>query len=160
MSANVTIVQPGGGPETRLVAPGSDKQQTVGVRVVAIGVVFAALAPDPPGQGDPGTTRRAVVFGGLAGLSFGASLYATGRLGSELALGWAVLPPRIVGLVLIVIPLAATARLRQRARATTASSEPARCRTSICHRQESGGGPPPGAPKPRPMPGPRRMTCT
>ncbi len=86
--------------------------ETIGVAVVAIGVMFAALAPDPPGPTPVGSTRRAVLFGGLAGLSFGASLYATGRLGSELALGWAVMPPRIVGLFLVVIPLIATNRLR------------------------------------------------
>ena len=92
--------------------------QAAGVGLVAVGVVFAALAPDPapspstaPGSG-PGTARRALFFGALAGLSFGASLYATGRLGTDLALGWAILPPRIVGMTLIVLPLAATSRLR------------------------------------------------
>jgi drug/metabolite transporter (DMT)-like permease len=92
--------------------------QAAGVGLVAIGVMFAALARDPaPGPGavpaaGAGSSRRALFFGALAGLSFGASLYATGRLGSDLALGWAILPPRIVGLTLIVLPLAATSRLR------------------------------------------------
>lgn len=85
--------------------------QLVGVAVVALGVTFVALGPDPT-AGAGSSTRRAVLFGGLAGLAFGASLYSTGRIGSEFAIGWAVLPPRIVGVLLIVLPLLATQRLR------------------------------------------------
>jgi drug/metabolite transporter (DMT)-like permease len=86
--------------------------EAVGVGVVAIGVTFAALGHDPPTQNRPGSTSRALLFGGLAGLVFGASLYSIGRLGSDLALGWSVLPPRIAGMTLIVIPLMATRRFR------------------------------------------------
>ncbi len=86
--------------------------QLVGVAVVALGVVFVALGPDPSVEGETSSTRRAVVFGALAGLAFGASLYSTGRIGSEMAIGWAILPPRIVGLLFIVLPLLATQRLR------------------------------------------------
>jgi DME family drug/metabolite transporter len=81
------------------------------VAIVALGVVLAALAPDPGVAPGDRSTRVAVLFGALAGLSFGASLYATGRLGSELALGWAVIPPRIVGVALIALPLIATSKL-------------------------------------------------
>jgi drug/metabolite transporter (DMT)-like permease len=84
--------------------------QGLGVAVVAVGVIFAALGPDPDSL-DAGSARRALVFGGLAGLAFGASLYSTGRIGSDLAVGWAILPPRIVGMALIVMPLLATRRL-------------------------------------------------
>jgi DME family drug/metabolite transporter len=83
----------------------------VAVAIVALGVMLAALAPDPNVAPGDRSTRVAVLFGALAGLSFGASLYATGRLGSELALGWAVIPPRIVGVALIALPLIATSRL-------------------------------------------------
>jgi drug/metabolite transporter (DMT)-like permease len=86
--------------------------QLVGVAVVAIGVIFVALGPDPTVDAESSSTRGAVVFGGLAGLAFGASLYSTGRIGSELAIGWAILPPRIVGMLFIVLPLLATQRLR------------------------------------------------
>jgi drug/metabolite transporter (DMT)-like permease len=86
--------------------------QLVGVAVVALGVVFVALGPDPTVDAGASSTRRAIIFGTLAGLTFGASLYATGRIGSDLAIGWAVLPPRIVGLLFIVLPLLATQRLR------------------------------------------------
>ncbi len=86
--------------------------QLIGVAVVALGVVLVALGPDPATETGSSSTRRAVLFGALAGLAFGASLYATGRIGSELAIGWAILPPRIVGMLFIVLPLVATQRLR------------------------------------------------
>jgi drug/metabolite transporter (DMT)-like permease len=83
----------------------------IGVAIVALGVVLAALAPDAGTTPGDRSTRVAIVFGALAGLSFGVGLYATGRLGSELALGWAVVPPRILGVALIAVPLVATSRL-------------------------------------------------
>lgn len=84
---------------------------TIGVLVVALGVTFAALGPDPA-PAAPGSTRRAVAFGALAGLAFGASLYSTGRIGADLAVGWAILPPRIVGVTFIAFPLIAARRMR------------------------------------------------
>ena len=44
-------------------------------------------------------------------MSFGASLYATGRVGAELPVAWAILPPRVVGVVAIAVPLAIAGRL-------------------------------------------------
>jgi uncharacterized membrane protein len=85
--------------------------EAVGVAVVGLGVVLAALGPDPDAT-DRRTTIRAIAFGSLAGLAFGASLYATGRIGADLAVGWAILPARVVGVALITIPLAATGRFR------------------------------------------------
>ncbi len=87
--------------------------QALGVAVVALGVTFASLGRDPD-PSDARSSARALVFGGLAGLAFGASLYATGRIGVDLAAGWAILPPRLVGCALIVIPLTMTGRLRIR----------------------------------------------
>jgi drug/metabolite transporter (DMT)-like permease len=90
-----------------------------GVAIVGCGVVLTAFAPDPvvPGGVTPPRLRSAVVFGGLAALAFGASLYATGRLGASVPLGWAVIPPRVVGVVAITLPLLATGRLRVSRRA-------------------------------------------
>jgi drug/metabolite transporter (DMT)-like permease len=85
--------------------------EAVGVAVVAIGVIFAALGQDPDDGGSRGS-RKAVLLGALAGLAFGVSLFATGRIGADIAPGWAVLPPRVVGMALIVLPLVATRRLR------------------------------------------------
>lgn len=85
--------------------------EAVGVAVVGLGVIFASLGRDPDAS-DPRAKTRALVFGGMAGLAFGASLYATGRIGADLAVGWAILPPRLVGVALIVMPLAVSGRLR------------------------------------------------
>ena len=46
-----------------------------------------------------------------AGL-FGMGLYATGRVGADLTVTWAVLPARVVGVVAVTLPLALTSRLR------------------------------------------------
>jgi drug/metabolite transporter (DMT)-like permease len=47
----------------------------------------------------------------MAALSFGASLYATGQVGTELPLVWAVFPPRVVGVIAIALPIALARRL-------------------------------------------------
>ena len=90
--------------------------EIVGVAVVGLGVILAALGHDPD-TSDPRAAVRAIGFGALAGLSFGASLYATGRIGADLAVGWAILPPRVVGVALITIPLTLTGRFRVSRRA-------------------------------------------
>ncbi len=79
--------------------------------VMASGVVLAAVAPE--GLPVPGERRSASVgLAALAALSFGIGLFATGRLGASLPVGWALLPPRVVGVVAVTIPLALTGRLR------------------------------------------------
>jgi len=85
--------------------------EMAGVAVVGVGVILASLGHDPDTT-DPRSSARAVLFGAIAGLSFGASLYATGRIGADIAAGWAILPPRIVGVLLITLPLAATGRFQ------------------------------------------------
>ncbi len=61
----------------------------------------------------PGDRKSASVgLATLAALSFGIGLFATGRLGASLPVGWALLPPRLVGVVAVTIPLALTGRLR------------------------------------------------
>lgn len=77
--------------------------------VVAAGVALAANAPS-------GESRhhdvRAALLAGCAALSFGASIYATGKVGQDLGVAWAALPPRVVGVAVIALPLAATRRWR------------------------------------------------
>jgi drug/metabolite transporter (DMT)-like permease len=83
----------------------------VALVVVAVGIMLAARPaqePDASGRDD----RRAALFGLGAALAFGASLYATGRASLDLPIAWAVLPPRVVGVALVTIPLAASGRLR------------------------------------------------
>jgi drug/metabolite transporter (DMT)-like permease len=79
--------------------------------LMASGVVLAAVAPEEhAATGARGSAP--VVLAALAALSFGIGLFATGRLGTTLPLGWVLLPPRVIGVVAVAIPLASTRRLR------------------------------------------------
>jgi drug/metabolite transporter (DMT)-like permease len=79
--------------------------------VIAAGVVLAAAAPeDLPVAGED--KARAVQLAVLAAGSFAVSLYATGRVSTRLPLPWVLLPPRVLGVLALTIPLAATHRLR------------------------------------------------
>jgi drug/metabolite transporter (DMT)-like permease len=53
----------------------------------------------------------AILFAIAAALTFGVSLYATGRAGTELPVSWVVLSARAIGTVALAIPLAITRRL-------------------------------------------------
>ena len=90
--------------------------------LMASGVVLAAVAPEeataldeprPVGSPTPaGHRSRPALLAALAAVSFGVGLFATGRLGASLPLGWALLPPRVVGVVAVTIPVALSRRLR------------------------------------------------
>jgi drug/metabolite transporter (DMT)-like permease len=84
--------------------------------LIAAGVVLAtrtgARDVDASDQ-----SRRAVLLALAAACSFGASLYATGRVSAQLPLAWALLPARLVGVVAVALPLALTGRLRLTRRA-------------------------------------------
>ncbi len=77
---------------------------------IAAGV---ALAARPPAEH---ATRRhlreVVLVAGLAAVCFGASLYATGRVSGQLPLAWVVLPARLVGAIVVALPLAISGHLR------------------------------------------------
>ena len=84
--------------------------------VIAIGII--AVAAGSAGEEAPGHHDiRAALFAGAAALSFGLGLYSTGRVSSDVPLVWAVLPPRIIGVVAVAIPLALSKRLRLTRRA-------------------------------------------
>ena len=78
--------------------------------VVALGIVLAGVAS---GESTP-DQRNGTAFwlAALAALSFGVGIFATGHLSASLPAGWAVLPPRLVGVAVVTIPLAMTRRLR------------------------------------------------
>lgn len=78
--------------------------------LIVAGVLLAALAA-PEAIASP-QTRRPAVFAAGAAVAFGVSLYATARVGRELPIAWAVLPGRLIGVVLVALPLAASSRLR------------------------------------------------
>jgi drug/metabolite transporter (DMT)-like permease len=79
--------------------------------VVATGIVLVGMSQYSSGSGPP-HDLRAAFFAGSAALSFGASLYATGHVATDLPVSWAILPPRVIGVLAIAVPLALTARLR------------------------------------------------
>jgi drug/metabolite transporter (DMT)-like permease len=85
--------------------------------LIAIGVALAAI----PGRAErdlaAGGVSRVVLYAGVAALCFGASLYATGRAGAELPLAWVLLPFRVLGTVLVALPLALSGRLTLTGRA-------------------------------------------
>ena len=76
--------------------------------LITIGVVLASITPGG-GSGDP---LRASLLAAGSALCFGVSLYATGRVGESVPLVWALIPARLVGVVAVFLPLAATRKLR------------------------------------------------
>jgi len=78
--------------------------------VITAGVVLAATAPEEAPV--PGERKGlAVGLAVLAALSFGLSLYATGHVSASVAVGWVLLPPRVVGVLAVTVPLALAGRL-------------------------------------------------
>ncbi len=81
--------------------------------VIALGIALAASSAGSPAETNGRRSPAAVpVLAFLAACSFGVSIYATARASAELPIAWAVAPPRILGVLFIAVPLAATARLR------------------------------------------------
>jgi drug/metabolite transporter (DMT)-like permease len=78
--------------------------------VIVIGVVLAGVAPDESARDQ--NQSGAFVLAVLAALLFGLGLFAAGHLSASLPAAWAMLPPRLVGVVVVTVPLAATRRLR------------------------------------------------
>lgn len=79
--------------------------------VIVVGIIISATAPDP----EPLLHERpvlAVVLATGGALVFGVSLFAIGRLSSDLPISWVLLPPRLVGILALTIPLALTRNLR------------------------------------------------
>jgi drug/metabolite transporter (DMT)-like permease len=79
--------------------------------VIAIGVALAALPAGAPRASAGGRASRVVLYAGVAAVSFGASLYATGRAGAELPIAWVLVPFRVLGTMLLALPLALSGRL-------------------------------------------------
>jgi len=81
--------------------------------VIALGIALAATTAESPVQASVERHAAAVpVLAFLAACSFGLSIYATARASADLPIAWAVAPPRLLGVLFIAVPLAATARLR------------------------------------------------
>jgi drug/metabolite transporter (DMT)-like permease len=112
------IVSAEGAVAAAIALAGGDTIQTgtlIALAVVTVGVVLAGAA-----RGEDhadGRNMAPIVLAVGASLSFGVSLYATGRIGHTLPVAWAVLPPRIVGVLVVAIPLIAAQRLQLTRRA-------------------------------------------
>jgi drug/metabolite transporter (DMT)-like permease len=91
------------------ISPGAG----VTLALVAAGIVLASAGTaeeviEESAHRDP---RRAVALAIVAALSFGVSLYATGQVSDDLAIPWALLPARVIGVVAIAAPLLVARRL-------------------------------------------------
>jgi drug/metabolite transporter (DMT)-like permease len=79
--------------------------------VIAVGIVLASI----PASGVHPTlragNRRAAGFALAAAIAFGASLYAAGRAGATLPASWVAISARLVGAVVVAVPLAWSRRL-------------------------------------------------
>jgi drug/metabolite transporter (DMT)-like permease len=76
--------------------------------LMVLGVVLVGITENG-GSGDP---LRATLLAVGAAVSFGVSLYATGRVSDALPLVWALLPARVLGVAVVSLPLIALGRLR------------------------------------------------
>ena len=79
--------------------------------VIVGGIVLSAIAPDPA----PLANERpvyAVVITSLAAVSIGLGLFATGNLSDELPISWVLLPARVAGVLIVLIPLLVVRKLR------------------------------------------------
>lgn len=79
--------------------------------VIVGGIVLSAVAPDPA----PLAHERpvyVVMVTSLAALCLGVGLFATGNISDDLPLAWVLLPARLVGVLLLLLPLLLAGRLR------------------------------------------------
>jgi drug/metabolite transporter (DMT)-like permease len=87
------------------LAPGA------GVLLAAIAIgIFLAARSNEGGTGEGDASAALYALGGAA--CFGASLYATGKVSTDLPVAWALLPSRLLGTVLVTLPVIVTSRLR------------------------------------------------
>jgi drug/metabolite transporter (DMT)-like permease len=79
--------------------------------VITLGIVLAAVAN---AETEVARTHhwRSVLLAGGAALTFGISLYATGKVGTKLPVAWVILPARLLGVVFVAVPLAVRGGLR------------------------------------------------
>ena len=78
--------------------------------VIVIGVVVSSVAVDPaPIEHE--RPVRAVLLASCAAVVFGLGLLAVGRLSGELPVAWSLLPARVVGVLVLTLPLLVLRRL-------------------------------------------------
>jgi drug/metabolite transporter (DMT)-like permease len=82
---------------------------------VALGVALAAAGGHEEEEGVAIPRARSIRAAALsigAALSFGLGLYASGRVSELLPVAWAILPARVVGVLVVTVPLAVAGRVR------------------------------------------------
>jgi drug/metabolite transporter (DMT)-like permease len=80
--------------------------------LIAVGIALAATTAEATEQvARVGRLGAVPVYALLAAFSFGTSIYATGRASAELPIAWAVAPPRVLGVLLVTLPLLMSRRL-------------------------------------------------
>lgn len=93
------------------LAPGSG----LALAVVAFGVILAATSGGGELEEGVAITRaqslRAAALSGGAACLFGSGLFVTGHISTTLSAAWIVLPGRLVGVLLITVPLLLRGRL-------------------------------------------------
>ena len=99
--------------------------------ILVVGIVLASIekaadpadqAAPPPTAGqrrthDPAKNRRAVLLAVAAAAAFSIGLFVSARLGESVPLAWIVVVPRLVGMLVIALPLILRGRLRLTRRA-------------------------------------------
>jgi drug/metabolite transporter (DMT)-like permease len=80
--------------------------------LVVLGVILAARREEEPSRAGRRHTGRATYLAIGAATVLGASLYATGKVSTEVPLAWVLLPARLLGVLLVAIPLAVSSRLK------------------------------------------------
>jgi drug/metabolite transporter (DMT)-like permease len=94
-----------------LLAPGTGAILVM----IAIGVVITATGPTGGADGVPllpGQELKAVLLAIASAGSFGIGLYSSGRLSTLLPIPWAILAPRLIGTLLVAVPMIASRRIR------------------------------------------------
>jgi drug/metabolite transporter (DMT)-like permease len=89
----------------------------VALLVIVVGVGLASVPPRDAAIEDAARHPRVVILAIVSTLSFGASLYATGRAAAALPASWVVLSARLLGVLALVLPLALAGRLHLTRRA-------------------------------------------
>jgi drug/metabolite transporter (DMT)-like permease len=95
------------------VVAGEQIKEGVGVTlgVIAAGILLAAATREAEQMPAQAADWVVALFAVGAAVSFGFSLYATARVSAELPIVWALLPARVVGVLVVAVPLILTARL-------------------------------------------------
>jgi len=118
-TGNVALIAPIVSTEGAIAAilavlTGEDVAAGAGVAlvVIAAGITLAAVPrAEETALLAAGSSWRVPGLALAAATAFGISIYATGRASAELPIAWAVLPPRVIGVLVVFVPLALSARL-------------------------------------------------